>query len=58
MRCNAMGLGGGSAAKEQFHFPFWGEIQEFDKSHFNPLRNPQQLEADHQPEWLTSNAFK
>lgn len=59
MRCNAAGLGrGGSAAKQQFRFPFWGEIWEFDKSPFNPLKNPQQLEADHQLGRLTSSTLK
>lgn len=52
------GGGGESAAKKQFCFPFWGEIQEFDKSPFNPLKNPQQLEADHQLGRLTSSTLK
>lgn len=38
---------GRMTAKEQFHSPFfWGEIQEFDKSTFNPFKSPRQLEAN------------
>lgn len=47
MWCNAVGLWG-SAAKEQFQFSFRGESQEFDQSPFNPLKNPQQMGANHQ----------
>lgn len=46
---------GGSAATKRFHLPFGGEIHE---SPFNPLKNPQQLEADHQPGWPTSSTLK
>lgn len=56
MGCYA--LQGCGAAKEPLHFLFWGEIHKFDKSPFNFLQTPGQLEAAHQLGWFTSNTLK
>lgn len=56
MGCDA--VQGCGAAKEPFLFLFWGETDKFGKSPFNFLKTPQQLEADHQLGWFTSNTLK
>lgn len=45
-------------AEEPFHSLFWGEIHKFDKSLFNFLKAPQQLEAVHQLGLFSSNTLK
>lgn len=53
---NAMGLR--DSNKGAISIPLWGEIQEFDQSPFNPLKNLQQMEANHQLWWLTPSTLK
>lgn len=52
-QCKAMGL-----QRNRFFSCFRGETHKFDKSPFNSLKTPQQLEADHQLGWFTSNTLK
>lgn len=57
MPYNAVGPGG-QQQRSSFISPFLGEIQEFDKSPYNPIKSPGQLEADHRPGRLTSSTLK